>query len=440
MLVLEVVGCPFDAVFRGGFDAFRDHVNPLIVGRAELAREPIRFVRAEGGRLVMEDGSIVEDFHGTQAFGHRHPRIAQAIREFLDSDVPNWFPSRINPFAGALAKRLCQRSGYTNVYFACSGSDAVEASMKLARAATRRTRILGLSGGYHGCTFGSVALMNAGPFRDPFGPHLPGVESLPFGDVDALERALSAGDVASVVVEPIQGEGGVRALSGPYVDALCSLTEEHGALLVADEVQTGFGRSGNFLKSASWPRRPDVALLAKQLGGGLAAISAMLTRRELFLRAYGEDFEDGESHNMTMGYNAVSFVASMAALDLLDDALISRIRESGAAFRRALEEALEGSSLVEEVRGEGFMVGVKLRQPDHPWLSFEQLGLPDLAERASVGPLLCTRLYRRGYFCFVCGHDWSVLRIQPRFFIEDATLAGLARAVREELDVLEAAS
>lgn len=425
------------SILHDGFADFRDFVNPIIYHRAELSREPMRFVRAAGGALIDDDGLRVEDFHGAQAFGHRHPAIAAAIRDFLDSEAPNWFPSRVNPFAGRLARLLCERSGfYTTAFFACSGADAVEAAIKIARAATRRPRILGLAGAYHGCSFGAVSLMNRGPFTDPFVPLVPAVESLPFGDTDALRAALATDDVAAVVVEPVQGEGGVRALPADYIAALGELTKQHGTLLVADEVQTGMGRSGHFLLSASWPRRPDVALLAKQLGGGLMPISAMLTSRELFLRAYGEDFEDGESHNMTMSYNALSAVASMATLELLTDELCARVRTSGARFAATLHEALNGSPLYAETRGLGFMIGVTLRQPDHPWISFEHFGFPELAGRPTVGPLVANRLYRRGYYTFPCGHDWSILRIQPRFDVEDNVLDEFAKTFREELDAL----
>jgi acetylornithine/succinyldiaminopimelate/putrescine aminotransferase len=425
------------SILRGGFEDFREFINPMIYNRAELAREPIRAVRAEGGKLVLDDGTTVEDFHGTQAFGHRHPRITAAVREYLESDAPNWFPSRVNPFAGRLARRLCERSGhYDNVYFACSGSDAVEAALKLARAATRRPRLIALDRAYHGCTFGSVSLMHRGPFTDPFTPLLPGATHLPFGDTDALARELAAGDVAAVVVEPVQGEGGVRPLPDDYVGALCELTKRHDVVLVADEVQTGMGRSGEFLYSARWPRRPDVALLAKQLGGGVAPVSAMLTRRALFTRAYGSDFEDGESHNMTMSYNAVSAVAALASLDLLTDELLARVRASGEHLRASLRRELAGRALYVETRGVGLMCGVSLVQPDHPWVSFEQFGLDHLGGRATIGPMLAYRLYRRGWFTFVCGHDWSILRLQPRLTIEADDLARFATHCREELDAL----
>jgi acetylornithine/succinyldiaminopimelate/putrescine aminotransferase len=431
------------AVPRQGFEDFREFVNPLIALRAELAGEPTKIMHVVEGRLVTADGQVVEDFHGTQAFGHRNPAIAQAVQGFLASDSPSWFPSRVNPYAGSLARRLCERANasggaaaYSNVYLANSGSEAVEAALKLARAVTRRPRVLSLDGAYHGCTMGSCGLMSKGVFRNPFEPHIPGLGTLPFADLAALHTAISAGDVAAVVVEPIQLEGGVHALPREYIDALCDLTSRHGTLLVADEVQTGLGRSGRFLASETWPRRPDAVLLGKHLGGGLLPISAMITRRELFERAYGKNFETAEAHNCTFSGSAVVCVAAHAALDLLSEELIAHVRELGASFRKGLSEALADLPLFAEIRGDGLIAGIALNDADHPWLSFEHFGMEDLSNHPSVGLLLCHRLYRRGFFCFVCGHDWGVLRLQPRFNIEAAKLAEFTSIVRKELSEL----
>jgi acetylornithine/succinyldiaminopimelate/putrescine aminotransferase len=420
-----------------GFEEFRRFVNPLVAQRAALAGEPIHVARVEDYRLVDSEGHAFEDFHGTQAFGHRRPEIAAAVTGYLQSDAPSWFPSRVNPFAGRLGRRLYERTGYDNVFYACTGAGAIEAAIKLGRALTKRPRLLGLAGAYHGCTMGALSLMGAGYLRDPFGPHLPGAESLPFGDIDALAQALATEDVAVVIAEPIQGEGGVRVLPDDYVAALCELTEKHGTLLVADEVQTGMGRTGKgFLRSSLWPRRPDVVVLGKHIGGGLVPISPMLTSRETFLRAYGDHFASGEAHNNTMGNNGLSCVAALAALELLTDDMIREVDEKGARFKAALEEAVGDHEWVREVRGEGLMMGVALRQPDHPWLSFEHFGFGDLAEKPVIAPLLCHRLYKRGFFCFSCGHDWSIFRLQPRFDIPWERLEAFVEAVREELEYL----
>ena len=425
-----------EAPGKRGFEEYTRYVNPLIAQRASLAGEPWEIVAIDDGLLVDADGRRYEDFHGTQALDHRNPAVTAAVQAFLATDSPNWYPARVSPQAGRLARRLAERTGYDTSFFGASGSDAVEASLKLARAATRRPRLLGLQGAYHGCGFGSTALMERGPFRDPFGPHLPGALSLPFGDVDALARELRQGDVAAVIVEPIQGEGGVRVLPEPYVEALCELCTTHDVLLVADEVQTGFGRTGALLRSSRWPRRPDAVLLAKTIAGGLIPLSAMLTTRPWFMRAYGQDFEDGESHNITFSYNAVAMVAGLAALEQLDEALIHRVGEVGARFKARLVERVGDHPLVEEVRGEGLMLGLKLRPLDHPWLSFEHFGFHGLQERATVSPLLCHRLFRRGWFFFTCGHDWSVFRLQPRYRIPEDTLMRVVEDIRAELDWL----
>jgi acetylornithine/succinyldiaminopimelate/putrescine aminotransferase len=422
-----------DKILKDGLDDFRDFVNPTIALRAELSSEPARSVRTRDGQLVDGSGNLVEDCNGTQAFGHRHPHVTRAVQEFLSSDSAAWFPSRVNPYAGSLARRLCERTGYTNAYFASSGSEAVESGLKLARAVTGRPRVLGLVGAYHGCTMGSVSLMTDGPLRQPFAPHLPGAGHLPIDDVAALESVLRAGDVAAIVVEPIQLEGGVRMMPPEYVAALCELTARHGALLIADEVQTGLGRTGRFLASERWPRRPDAVLLAKHLGGGLMPISAMLTHRELHERAYSKTFELSEAHNSTFGGSAAVVVAAHAALDLLNDDLIEYVARTGDAFRAALREALAPLPLFVDVRGAGLVVGIELRPIDHPWLSFDHFGMPDLGHHPTTGVLLCHRLYKRGYYCFVCGHDWSVVRIQPRFTIEASKLMAFASVVREEL-------
>jgi len=423
-------------IFRHGFDEFRQFINPLIAQRADLSGEPYRAMATADGQLVLANGSVIEDLHGTQAFGHRNPAITAAVKAFLDSDAPSWFPARVNPFAGRLARRLAERSGYTSVFFASSGSEAVEASLKLARAVTRKPRILSLDGAYHGCTFGSCALMSRGIFRDPFEPHLPGVEAIPFGDIAALHRAFVEGSIAAVVVEPIQVEGGVRPLPTDYRDVMLELADRHGALVIADEVQTGMGRTGRFLASSTWPRRPDAVLLGKHLGGGLAPISAMLTRMELFQQAYGSSFDMAEAHNSTFSGNALVSVAALAALDLLSDDLIADVGRKGTAFRAELSAALADLPLFAEVRGDGLVVGIALHALEHPWLSFEHFGLPGLTDRPTTGLLLCHRLYRRGYFCFVCGHQWSVLRLQPRFNIAEGQLSAFVQACREELAFL----
>src|SRR5690606_2302880 len=171
---------------------YREFINPLIAERAALAGEPLKIIRTEQGRIATQKSGLIEDLHGTQAFGHKPPAIVRAMAEYLASDAPSWYPARVNPFAGRLARELCARTGYSNAFFGCTGSDAVEAALKLARALTRRPRLLGLTGGYHGCSYGSVSLMSPGYLKDAFAPFVEGSENIAFGDVDALHQALRA--------------------------------------------------------------------------------------------------------------------------------------------------------------------------------------------------------------------------------------------------------
>ena len=430
-------------MLREGYEAYRRYVNPLVTLRAELLGEPTRVTSVRDGQLIEPRGAV-EDFHGTQTFGHRHPAITAAVAEFLASDSPNWFPCRVNPYAGLLAQRLCERANaatpgtpsYSNVFFANSGSGAVEAAIKLARAATKKPRIISLDGAYHGCTMGSNALMKAGMFKDPFGPHLPSAGPIAFGAIDALAAAFRAGDVAAVVLEPIQLEGGVRAVPSAFLEAACELTAAHGALLVADEIQTGLGRTGRFLASERWPRRPDAVILGKHLGGGLVPISAMMTSEALFERAYGEHYASAEAHNTTFGGSAIVCVAALAALDLLTDDLIARVARVGDHLRGQLASSLARHALFDQVRGAGLLVGIALEPSDHPWLSFEHFGVSALADQPTTGVLLCHRLYKRGFYCFACGHDWRILRVLPRFTIPEPTLDAFVAAIDEELEYL----
>lgn len=421
-----------------GYEEFRRFINPLIVARAEISNEPFRFVRASDGNLWDEDGNVFYDMlsgWGTQGLGHRNPIIAEALTSYLATQEPSFFPSSITPHAGLLAKKLHQRTGYDSAFFASGGTEAVEAALKIARASTKKAKILYVDGAYHGCTFGSVSMMSKGFLREPFLPLLPMVEELPFNSAHALKAALQDGNIAAIVVEPVQMEGGVRELSPDFLQALSS-AQEQGVLVVADEIQTGLGRCGHFLYSSQWPRRPDIVVLAKSLGGGLVPISAMLTTQEIFQRAYG-DFNTAESHNSTFSGNALASVAALAAVDLFTEERFERARRAGERLFSGLRKALAGKPLFKEVRGVGVLGGIVLQQPEHPWFSFEHFGASELGGQPSIGLLFCHRLYKRGFISYVCGHDWSVVRLQPPLDIEDSEIDRFVTACAEELEYLE---
>jgi acetylornithine/succinyldiaminopimelate/putrescine aminotransferase len=425
-------------MLRRGYEDFGAFVNPLVATRARLCGEPYLLEQVVEGRLVDVDGRVYTDLlagWGTQAFGHRPAAIEAALVGFLQGSAPSLFPSGISPYAGLLAARLRERCGFDAAFFASGGSEAVEAALKLARGATGRPRIAYVEGAYHGCTFGSLAMMHGGPYRDIFGPHLPQVDALPYGDLAALERALADPQLAAIVVEPVQVESGMRAPDTAWLELLCHGSARHGVLLVADEIQTGLGRTGQFLCSEQWPRQPDVVTLGKALGGGVMPLSAMLTRRAIFDRVYGQ-LALAEAHASTFSGNALACVAGLAALDLLDDALLAEVRRKGRLLREALDEWVAPSPLVAGIRGHGLLLGIELKAPDHPCYQFDYLGVPELSAQPAIGLLLVHRLYKAGFISQICGHAWQVLRMQPPYTTPDAELVASARAIGEALDYL----
>lgn len=423
---------------RQGYQDFRAFVNPLVAVRAQLVGEPYLLDQVVEGTLVDVEGRRYTDLlsgWGTQAFGHRPPAVEAAVSAFLQGGSPSIYPSGISPYAGLLASKLEQRTGYDAAFFASGGSEAVEAALKLARGATGKPRIACIEGAYHGCTFGSVAMMHAGPYRDIFGPHLPMVDALPAGDLAALARALADPQLAAIVVEPVQVEAGMRIPDPAYLELLCRGTGPDGVLLVADEIQTGLGRTGQFLNSDSWPRRPDVVTLGKALGGGVMPLSAMLTRRAIFDRVYGQ-LTLAEVHASTFSGNSLACVAGLAALDMLDDSLVAEVRRKGVVLREALDEWVAPSPLVAAIRGQGLLLGIELRAPDHPCYQFDYLGVPELAAQPAIGMMLVHRLYKAGFIGQICGHAWHVLRMQPPYTTPDADLVASARAIGAALDYL----
>ena len=398
--------------------------------------------RAAGGPLTDEEG------HGDRG-SPRHAdvrppqpgRRAPPCAPSSTTDAPNWFPARVNPFAGRLARRLCERTGYSNAYFGCSGSDAVEAAMKLARAATEAAALPRARGRVPRLHVGSTSLMTPGPFRDLFGPLVAGAETLPFGDIDALARALARDDVAASSSSRSRAKAACGPLPAPYVDRALRADRAPrraaGRRRGADRPRP-IGRTSSL--SETWPRRPDVLLLAKDLGGGLLPVSAMLTTRALFERAYGANFQTGEAHNCTFSFNAVTAVAALATLDLLTDELFALVSREGArCFARRSPSGCTALPLLAEVRGVGLMLGVALRALDHPWLSFEHFGLRrarragPAAERRAAGlsPAIPARLFR-----LHLRSRLAVLRLQPRFEIAPESLLRFADLLRRETDYL----
>ncbi len=322
-------------------------------------RLPLTPERGDGMYLVTADGTRYLDMFGgiaVNALGHAHPRVVRAITEQAGRYIhlSNYFAQ--DPQI-RLAELLLRHSGMARVFFANSGTEAMEGAMKLARrwGSTRNKHaIVGFSNAFHGRTFGPLSIMDHPNYRDGFGPFLDGCSSLPFNDVDALRAGVGPSTVA-VVVECVQGEGGIRPVSPAFVAALTTLQKQFGFLIIADEVQSGAGRTGRFLAAEHVGLSPDIVTLAKPIGGGLP-LGAILGASSV-----AEVLQPG-MHGTTFGGNPVACAAGIAVLEEIEEKnLMAHAEAMGALFLSQLQGVVKAfPGRCKEARGLGLMVALEL--------------------------------------------------------------------------------
>ncbi|MBD5654855.1 MAG: aspartate aminotransferase family protein [Candidatus Eremiobacteraeota bacterium] len=327
----------------------------------KLSGSPVE-VRALGTTIWDHAGKAYLDFaggYGTFSLGHSHPRVVAAVREQLDLMSLSG-KTMFDPLVGRLAKAIAEIApGDLSIsFFANSGSEAVEGALKLARAATHRAKIVATTNAYHGKTLGALTVSGRDYYKAPFGPLLPEVVHVPFDDLEALDAALV--DAAAFVVEPVQGEGGVIVPAAGYLRRARELCDRHGALLIADEVQTGLGRCGLLFACDRDGIVPDVMTLAKGLSGGVMPIGAYVARPAVWNAAYAKA---PLAHTSTFGGSPLACAAALAALDVLhDEGLVENARLQGERLLAGARGiATEYPSVVREARGLGLLVGVELQ-------------------------------------------------------------------------------
>jgi len=324
---------------------------------------PFVFVRGQGSSLFDASGKRYLDLYAgiaVSTLGHAHPKLTAAIAGQAGKllHVSNYFFNEPNV---RLAEKLCRLTQMDRAFFCNSGTEAIEATLKLARrhfhvqGQTERQRIIAFRNSFHGRTLGALAATGQDKYKDGFGP-LPGVTHVAFGDLSAVRAAMGP-DVAGILVEPVQGEGGVLPAPPGFLRELRDLASSAGALLLADEVQTGVGRTGKFLAFQHDGVEPDVVALAKALGGGVP-IGAMVCKK--FLQ---EALPPG-SHGSTFGGNPLASAAALAVLDVLEnDGLLAQVAERGAELSLLLSKtASKYPKLVECARGRGLLQAIVLRE------------------------------------------------------------------------------
>jgi len=348
-----------------GFELHARYLNPQLPRMLHTIGFDKVYERAEGAYLWDRDGNRYVDFlagFGVFAAGRNHPVIRKALHDVLDAELADMVQFDTPLLPGLLAEQLLAKAdGLDRVYFCNSGTEAVEASLKFARYATGRSRIIYCDHAFHGLTTGSLSVNGSAEFRRGFNPLLPD-PSIALGDLDALERELRKGDVAALIVEPIQGKG-VHVAPPGFLAAASKLLHDHGALLICDEVQTGVGRTGKFFAYQHDAVEPDIVTVAKALSGGFVPVGATLAKNWIFEKVYSS-MDRVLVHDSTFGSNALAMAAGLASLAVIEDEqLVTNAEQTGKLLRDVLQDMVEEYEMLVEVRGQGLIVGLEFGKP-----------------------------------------------------------------------------
>jgi ornithine--oxo-acid transaminase len=399
------------------------------------------WVGGEGAHLIDADGHRYLDLfggYGVFAIGRGHPEAIAAVQAVMEARTGNLPQLGVTLLSGLLAEQLLARApGSVGAMIpANSGTEAVEAAIKIARAATGRPRILYAEHAFHGLTLGSLSINGNTEFREGFGPLLAGCDPVAFGDLDGLRVELERGDVAAFVLEPVQGKG-VNLPPAGYLQGAQQLCRDGGALLVCDEVQTGIGRTGRFLALEHDELEPDMICLAKALSGGLVPIGAVLVSRAAFELVF-DGMERAVRHGSTFGGNDLAAAAALATLRVLDtERLVERSARLGDLLLELTKPLAEEFEVVREVRGRGLMWAIEFGPPAggvgrRLWERVEARQ-PGLFSQLITVPLF----HRHRILCQVAGHHMNVIKALPALTVPEEEIVRFAGALRQTIAGVE---
>lgn len=380
------------------------------------ARAPVAFEKGEGAWLVTAEGRRFLDFGAgiaVNALGHAHPHLVEALTA---QAAKVWHISNVyqNPEGERLATRLTDATFADVVFFTNSGAEALEASIKMARkyhsanGSPERTRVITFEGAFHGRTLATIAAGGQKRYLDGFGPVSPGFDQVPFGDHEALRAAIGP-ETAAILIEPIQGEGGIRPVPGQCLRGLRELCDEHGILLVLDEVQCGVGRTGKFFAHEWAGIEPDIMAVAKGIGGGFPMGACLATHEAAKGMTAG-------THGTTFGGNPLAMAVGNAVLDVvLADGFLEHIQRMALLLKQRLAEIQDRHpAVIAEVRGEGLMMGLRLRVPN-----------TDFVKAAEAEDLL------------VIAAGDNVVRLLPPLIVDEADIGEAAARLGRACEALE---
>ncbi len=412
-------------------DRWARTINPQFVRVLRTIDFDRTWERAEGAYLWDSEGHRYLDMlggFGMLNVGRNNPRVRDALVQALELDLPGAVQLGATALPGLLAEALLARvpGRLERVQFTSSGTEAIEAALKLGRAATKRSRVISLDHGFHGLTLGSLSANGNPEFTARFGPLLPGFEQVPFGDLDALEQQLRREDVAVFLVEPIQGKG-VNLPPEGYLEGAQELCRRYGTLFCVDEVQTGFGRTGKLFAFEHWGLEPDLVPVAKSLSGGYVAVGALLMSRAVHEAVY-DSMQNAVAHGSTFAPNELGMVAGLATLQELDDEqLVDRSARLGEKLLELTRPLVDEFDVVREVRGLGLMWAIEFGEPESGKLSWKMIEKmqPGLFAQLVVGPLFS----RYRILSQVAGHKIAVLKVLPPLVLTDEDVEYFAESL-----------
>ncbi len=419
---------------------YSNAVNPRWTRLLQLLHMDVRYERGQGAELFTADGRRILDFssgHCGYNLGHNHPSIVAALKDEQDRLGPVMPQSHALEHAGALTEKLCALAGdpLTKAFFCGSGSEGIEAAVQFARSHTRRNGLLYAEGAaFHGSTGEPLSLMGNPFWKQEFGPRLTGTQQIPFDDLAALEQQLRNKSYAAFLVEPIQGEGAQLPAPG-YLPEASALCKQYGALLILNEVQTAFFRTGPFLASQHDPVEADIIVFGEGLSGGTIPSGAVLMTDVIYHAVYGS-LKRSPIHTAASSENGLAMRLGLAVLKaLLSEKAGARSIVRGAYLRQQLQRRLSGFEMVEEVRGEGLLTGIAFRAPRTPSLK--------LAYEASIkthpmmfGQTLVVRLLRDyGILTQICKSNGMVLKLAPALMVTESQIDEAVEAVYQVVEL-----
>ena len=399
------------------FDLHEQYLNNQMVRVLKTIGYDRHYKRALGQYLYDQNGAEYLDLlsgFGVFAAGRNHPTIINALKETLTLELPNLVQLDVSVLSGLLAQEILKTTpeNLNKMFFCNSGTEAVEAAIKFARYTTKREKIVFREHGYHGLTMGALSLNGEEIFREGFGPLLPGCIAIPFNDLDALEKALSNNDVAAFVVEPIQGKG-VNLPDDDYLAGVERLCKQYGTLFVADEVQTGIGRTGKFWAIDHWQVKPDMICMAKALSGGFVPVGGVAMTQKIMDTVYNR-MDRAVVHGSTFSKNNMAMAAGLATLHVIEtEKLVENSAKVGTDIINSLNALSDKYEFLKEARGKGMMIAIEFKSPKSLSLKAAWAML-EAANKGLFCQMITIPLFKeQRILTQVAGHGMNVVKLLP---------------------------